>query len=145
MNIARRFFSRLGAWPAWLALTLLLPVIAGGEAATGKRPVSTVRGYLVDMVCVREEAGKLPDLGPKHSRKCLQMPACVESGYAILLSSNEVLKFDAHGNDLTVRLVRASHRDTGWLVKVTGIRQGDEIAVRAIELAPVGAPARKHR
>jgi hypothetical protein len=128
-----------------MALSLLLPVIAGGEAASGKRPVSSVRGYLVDMVCVREEAGKLPDLGPKHSRKCLQMPACVASGYAILLPSNEVLKFDARGNDLTARLVRAGHRDTGWLVKVTGIRQGDEIAVRAIELAPVGAPARKSR
>lgn len=116
-----------------------------GQAASGQIAVSSVRGYLMDMVCVREEGGKLPGLGPKHSRKCLQMPACVEGGYSVLLPTNEVLKFDARGNTLATRLLSVNRRDTGWLIKVTGVRRADEIAVRGIELLPIAVPGRKPR
>jgi len=111
---------------------LLLPLLgaAAPDASTGRE---TLRGYLVDLVCVKEEAGKLSELGPSHTRKCLQMPACVQGGYAILLPSNEVLAFDDHGNELARKRVGSGHQEKGWLVKVTGVRTANQLRVLRIE------------
>jgi hypothetical protein len=100
------------------------------------RPTESVRGYLVDSVCVKEEADQLANLGVKHTRKCLQMPACQESGYALLLPShnNDVLRFDKHGNQLAARLVNGRHGEGGWLLQATGKRNGDEFAVATLEI-----------
>ena len=78
----------------------------------------------------------MADLGSKHTKKCLQMPACRESGYALLLPThnNDVLRFDKHGNDLAARLVNGRHAEGGWLLQVTGKRNGDEFAVVALEV-----------
>jgi hypothetical protein len=103
---------------------------------TKTRTQESVRGYLVDTVCVKEEAAQLADLGSKHTKKCLQMPACRESGYALLLPThnNDVLRFDKHGNDLAAKLVNGRHAEGGWLLQVTGKRNGDEFAVVALEV-----------
>jgi hypothetical protein len=87
---------------------------------------------------VKEEAAQLADLGSKHTKKCLQMPACRESGYALLLPShnNDVLRFDKHGNDLAARLVNGRHVESGWLLQATGRRNGDEFAVATLEIVP---------
>jgi hypothetical protein len=63
------------------------------------------------------------------------MPACRESGYALLLPThNDVLRFDKHGNDLAAKLVNGRHAEGGWLLQVTGKRNGDEFAVVALEV-----------
>jgi len=100
------------------------------------RPKESVRGYLVDTVCVKEEAAQLGNLGVKHTRKCLQMPACQESGYALLLPShnNDVLRFDKRGNQLAAKLVNGRHAEGGWLLQVPGRRNGDEFAVATLEI-----------
>jgi hypothetical protein len=103
---------------------------ANPDAAPRKE---AVRGYLVDLVCVKEEAGKLDVLGPNHTKKCLQMPACVQGGYAVLLPSNEVLAFDEHGNELARKLVASRHQEKGFVVKATGTREGDLLHVLKIE------------
>jgi hypothetical protein len=110
----------------------------GADLSTKPRPAESVRGYLVDTVCVKEEAAQLDALGIKHTRKCLQMPACRESGYALLLSSpnhkNDVLRFDDRGNQLAARLVNGRHAEGGWLLQATGKRKGDEFAVATLEI-----------
>lgn len=101
------------------------------------RPQESVHGYLVDTVCVKEEAAQLADLGSKHTKKCLQMPSCRESGYALLLPShNDVLRFDKRGNDLAARLIDGRHGESGWLLRATGKRTGDQFAVSTLELVP---------
>jgi len=104
--------------------------------ANKPRPKESVRGYLVDTVCVKEEAAQLADLGSKHTRKCLQMPACRESGYALLLPShnNDVLRFDKRGNQLAAKLVNGRHAEGGWLLQATGKRNGEEFAVATLEI-----------
>jgi hypothetical protein len=98
------------------------------------RSQESVRGYLVDTICVREEAAQLAELGLKHTRKCLAMPACRESGYALLLSSNNnVLHFDKRGNDLAARLVNGHRAESGWLLRATGKRTGSQFAVTTLE------------
>jgi len=116
----------------------LLAANARSADLSAKRPTESVRGYLVDTVCVKEEAAQLDALGIKHTRKCLQMPACRESGYALLLSSqnhkNDVLRFDDRGNQLAARLVNGRHAEGGWLLQATGKRKGDEFAVATLEI-----------
>jgi hypothetical protein len=117
-----------------LLITLALPLFLGAAphpGASGHK--ETVRGYLVDLVCVKEEAGKFPGFGPNHSRKCLLMPACSRRGYAVLLPSSEVLSFDDHGNELARKLIASRHQEKGFVVKATGTRQGDHFLVMRIE------------
>lgn len=115
-----------------LVITLSLPLLGAGsrDDSTARQ---TLRGYLVDLVCVKEEAGKLQELGPTHTRKCLQMPACVQGGYAVLLPSNEVLAFDDHGNELARKKIASGHQEKGWLIKVTGIRTANQVRVLRID------------
>jgi hypothetical protein len=113
-----------------IASTLLFSAAPNAGPAVGKE---IVRGYLVDLVCVKEEAGRLNDLGPNHTRKCLQMPACLQGGYAVLLPSNEVLAFDDRGNELARKLIAARHQEKGFLIKATGRREGKRLRVLRIE------------
>jgi hypothetical protein len=68
------------------------------------------------------------------------MPACRESGYALLLPShnpshnNDVLRFDKRGNELAARLINGRRAEGGWLLHVTGKRNGDEFAVATLEI-----------
>lgn len=108
------------------------------------RSQESVRGYLVDTVCVKEEAAQLADLGSKHTKKCLQMPACRESGYALLLpSNNDVLRFDKRGNDLAAMLVNGHRTESGWLLRATGKRTGDQFAVTTLEFFPKASLKRR--
>ncbi len=114
----------------------------GAERGTKMGTQESVRGYLVDTVCVKEEAAQLSQLGVKHTKKCLEMPACRESGYALLLpfNNNDVLHLDKRGNELAARLVNGHRMESGWLLQATGKRTGDQFAVSTLEFvsnAPV--------
>lgn len=106
----------------------------GAKAGTQE----SVHGYLVDTVCVKEEAAQLAQLGAKHTKKCLEMPACRESGYALLLPShnNDVLHFDRRGNELAAKLVSGHRIESGWLLQATGKRTGNQFAVATLEFVP---------
>lgn len=121
-----------------------LAVARSADLGRKARPQESVHGYLVDTVCVKEEAAQLADLGSKHTKKCLQMPSCRESGYALLLPShNDVLRFDKRGNDLAARLIDGRHGESGWLLRATGKRTGDQFAVSTLELVPQSSVKRK--
>lgn len=121
---------------ACCAVGLLAVNARSADLGAKPHPKESVRGYLVDTICVKEEAAQLADLGSKHTRKCLQMPACRESGYALLLPShnNDVLRFDKRGNQLAAKLVDGRHAEGGWLLQVTGNRNGEEFAVATLEI-----------
>lgn len=135
--IFMKYCSRI-LYIACCAVGLLAVDASGADLGLKTRLQESLRGYLVDTVCVKEEAAQLADLGSKHTKKCLQMPACRESGYALLLpsSNNDVLRFDKRGNDLAARLVNGRHMESGWLLRVTGKRNGDEFAVATLEVVP---------
>lgn len=110
---------------SFLILLIIAPsqwtTAASGSPSPGKE---TVSGYLVDLVCVKEEGGKVADFGPDHSKKCLQMPVCLRGGFAILLPSREVLSLDESSNELARKVISNSQKEKGFVVKATGIRQG---------------------
>ena len=123
-------FSRIVClWLLVLSVALSSGAAPGLASHLGKE---VVRGYLVDLVCVKEEAGKFPDLGPNHTRKCLEMPACSQGGYAILLPSNQVLSFDQQGNELVRRWLKSGRQEKGIMIKATGMREGQTFHVLRI-------------
>jgi hypothetical protein len=130
----------------YCAVNLLAVDAWSTDLGTKARIQESVRGYLVDTVCVREEAAQLDRLGSKHTKKCLEMPACRESGYALLLlpNKNDVLHFDKRGNELASRLVSGHRAETGWLLQATGKRTGDQFAVATLDFVPK-SPVKRQR
>ena len=133
MNSSIRIF-----YTVCCAVALLGADARSADLGTKNKFQESVRGYLVDTLCVKEEAAQLSSLGSKHTKKCLQMPTCRESGYALLVPSNnntnDVLRLDKRGNDLAIRLVNSRHAESGWLLRATGKRKGDEFAVSTLEI-----------
>jgi hypothetical protein len=92
-----------------------------------------VQGYLVDMACGREE-GTRPDFGIKHSKECLQMPECVQSGYGVLTSDKKIIAFDAAGNEQAKKFIADVKKSNDIKVTVTGTVKDGTMTVSKIEL-----------
>jgi hypothetical protein len=99
---------------------------------TGKKV--TVHGYLVDIACVLERKSESEHLGQIHTKKCLQMPACERSGYAVMDSQNNVYRFDARGNELAKNLISATDKDKDWRIVVSGKLLGDQLTVAKLQI-----------
>jgi hypothetical protein len=117
--------------PAILALLTVASVLA----VASDKP-QTLNGYLVDVACASENAEKpKADFGAKHSKKCLTMPECEESGYALVTADNKVIKFDAASNEQAKKLIAATDKDKDWKVAVTGtMKQDNTLKVEKITL-----------
>lgn len=96
---------------------------------------ATVKGYLVDLSCAKEEGSKA-GFGAKHTKECLQMPDCVKSGYGVLTSDKKVVKFDAAGNEQAKKFIADEKKPKDVRVNVTGNVKGDTMSVSKIELQP---------
>ncbi len=110
---------------------LALPALAAGK---GKKV--TLKGTLVDISCANERANDLDSLRVKHTRKCLQMPDCDKSGFALLTDDNKVLKFDDDGNASARKLIAGTDREKDWTITVQGRLEGDTLSVKKLTLAP---------
>ena len=111
-----------------LTLVLLIAVALSTFAAETK-----VQGYLVDLACASEE-GQKPGFGAKHSKECLQMPDCANSGYGVLTDDKKVIKFDAASNAKAKQFIAGMNKDKDIKVNVTGTVNGEHMAVSKIEL-----------
>ncbi len=94
---------------------------------------STVTGYLVDLACASEEGGEA-GFGAKHTKGCLQMPECVNSGYGVLTDDKKIIKFDKASNAKAKQFIADLKKTKEIKVNVTGTVTGDNIAVSKIEL-----------
>jgi len=110
-----RSSARIFCIACW-AVSLLAVDARSTDLGVKTRLQESVRGYLVDTLCVKEEASQLAQLGSKHTKKCLEMPACRESGYALLLPAhnNEVLRFDRRGNKVIEGVKYATPRPSRY-------------------------------
>jgi hypothetical protein len=62
------------------------------------------------------------------------MPICAESGYALLTDHDEVLRFNAKGDELARRLIEKHLHTQSWRVSIEGTIQGDQLTVERIRL-----------
>lgn len=119
-----------------LGRTVLLLVLVASPVFAAKGHKVTLKGVLVDVSCATERASDLDSLRAKHTRKCLQMPDCDKSGFALLTPDNKVLRFDDAGNDKARKLIAATERDKEWNIKVAGRLDGDTLTVSKLTLLP---------
>jgi hypothetical protein len=105
-----------------------------GLSASDSPPRQTTRGTLVDLTCATDPKKDLARLRKEHTRRCLLMPVCAESGYALLTESNEVLRFDVKGNELARKLIEKHSHTQNWQVSVEGVVRADQVAVERIRL-----------
>ncbi len=110
------------------ALLLFAAVAVSAFAAD-----ATVKGYLVDIACGTDE-GSRPDFGATHSRACLKMPDCANSGYGVLTPDKKIVKFDKAGNEQAKKFIDSITRNSDIKVAVTGSVSGDSMTVSKIEL-----------
>jgi hypothetical protein len=111
------------------AIILIAAVALSAFAAD----TTTVKGYLVDLSCARED-GQQPGFGAKHSKGCLQMPECEKSGYGVLTDDKKIIVFDAAGNAKAKKFIAGLKKDKDIKVNVTGTLKGDGLKVTKINL-----------
>ena len=111
----------------FVVLTLALMICTTGSLAADKAAKSqTLKGTLVDVACATENAEKpKADFAAKHSKKCLQMPECEESGYALLTADNHIVKLDKESNEAAKKFIASTDHDKDWKVAVTGSMNKD--------------------
>jgi hypothetical protein len=91
-------------------------------------------GYLIDITCALGRREAEPDLGQKHTKRCLQMAACDRSGFGLLLKGNQVLRFDEQGNRLARKLVSKTSKQENFRIVVQGTELNGALQVKKIEL-----------
>lgn len=94
---------------------------------------TTVKGYLVDLACAKED-GQKPGFGAKHSKDCLQMPDCEKAGYGVLTADKKVIKFDKAGNEQAKKFIADMKKAKDVKVTVAGNVTGDTMTVKKIAL-----------
>jgi hypothetical protein len=107
-------------------------LVSSAWAGRGKK--KTFKGYLVDVSCVTERASELGTLGIVHTKRCLQMPDCERSGYAVLTGDRKIIRFDAAGNQQAKQLIASSDRDKDYRIVVSGRVEKESIAVSELRL-----------
>jgi len=115
-----------------LVLFLLSCVV--GLASDAEKQKQVFIGTLVDVTCATDPKRSLSKLRSEHSRKCLLMPVCAESGYALLTDHDEVLQFDADGNALAHKLIQKDSHNQNWRVYIEGVLQEGRLSVQRIKL-----------
>ncbi len=83
---------------------------------------------VVDVNCSKKVAAD-PD---SHARSCAL--SCAGSGFGIITSDKQFLKFDAEGNKKIVEALKASDKKDHLRVDVTGDVNGDTLTVTSIRL-----------
>ena len=97
-----------------------IPAFAAPETFTG---VS-----VIDSNCSKKAAAD-PD---SHTRECALK--CAASGYGILTSGNQFLKFDAAGNAKITEALKTSEKKDHLRADVAGDVKGDTLQVTSIKL-----------
>ena len=107
--------------------------VAGDSEKNSK--TQTINGYLVDVACARENAtNPQPGFAAKHDKGCLQMPECVQTGYAILTEDNRILKLDKQSNETAKNLIANTDKKDNWKVTATGVLNGDLFSAQSLKL-----------
>jgi hypothetical protein len=98
----------------------MVPAIAAAETWTNVP--------LIDHNCLNKVKAD-PD---QHPTSCLI--ACAKSGYGVLTSNGTWLKLDKKGNEEALAALKATKKENGIRVTVTGEREGDSIKVSTLKI-----------
>ncbi len=103
-----------------LAVAMAVPAFAAAEAWND---VAMIDGQCSAKVKANPDA---------HTRDCALM--CSKSGFGIVDSSGNYLKFDAKGNEEAIKMLKSSSKKDHIRVDVTGNKSGDVIHVESLRM-----------
>jgi len=83
---------------------------------------------IVDTMCL----SKVKDNPDAHPTSCLM--SCASSGYGILTSKGDYLKFNDEGNQKALAALKQTDKKDHVRVTVDGDRQGDTIKVKSVSV-----------
>ena len=110
-----------------LAIILTVALSASSFAAD-----VTIKGHLVDVSCSVRKAQR-PGFPATHSKSCMQMPSCNNSGFGVLTEDKQFIKFDEDGNEKARKFLSETKVDNDFKVTVSGSMDGDKLKVVKIE------------
>jgi len=98
-------------------------------------------GYLSDVACatkgVAGDGANLSTHPEKHTVACMKMPACMASGFGILIKAKSgeytFVKFDQKGNEMAKKLLEATKKTDNMKIKVQGTRMIEVANITALE------------
>ena len=95
---------------------------------------SNWQGYLIDRQCaesVREDSDPLTFV-LHHKKDCALMPNCQAKGYS-LFADGKWYDLDKRGNELAVKLLKASKKMRAFYVRIYGMKQGNVLKVQSMK------------
>ena len=102
-----------------------------------------VAGYVVDIACLRKyPSDELVDKARAHTRECLLMGHCIDSGYGLVTPEGEVTLLNTGATAEVVAAVKASRRESGLSLVVDRTCCDGEMAIRSVtetEATPSGS------
>ncbi len=122
-----RFLSTLA-----VALLLCSSLMLRADNVHGKKV--HLHGTLIDLTCWNDRTGDAATLLREHTKRCLQMPDCIRSGYAVVTPDGKVYKLDSASNQTTTQWIAATQQDANWRVDVKGRMQDGLLDVSKIQL-----------
>lgn len=93
-----------------------------------------LHGTLIDLTCWNDRTGDAATLLREHTKRCMQMPDCIRSGYAVVTPDGKVYKLDPASNESTTKWIAATTQDANWRVDVKGRVQDGLLDVTKIQL-----------
>ncbi len=94
----------------------------------------SVEGYIVDLACIRRyPVSEMLERAVRHSKECVLMGHCVESGYGVIEDSGSVIPLDTHATPLIVDAARRSGRERGIRLRVHRHMRDDEMQTESVE------------
>ena len=92
-------------------------------------------GYLIDAQCMKavESTPDALDFIEHHTKDCILMPSCIRDGYVLYLPKKKTwLKLDKKGNQIALKLLRKSKRNSRFFVSVKGKKVKSVLKVASI-------------
>ncbi|MCB4791820.1 MAG: hypothetical protein LHV68_08030 [Elusimicrobia bacterium] len=113
----------------FIVVSLMFFLFAGIGFAKSK-PI-TVKGYILDNVCIKLNQKDLPGCAAKHTKECALTPACYESGYAVYTDEGKLIPLSKKATAKT----RAYLKNTESSIKVmiSGEKSGKYLDIITIQ------------
>lgn len=94
-------------------------------------------GYVVDIACLRKyPRHEALERAREHSRACLLMGHCVESGYGLVSDDGRMLLLDMEATPKVVAAVQPEAAERGIRIRAAREPREEEMVTRSVELLP---------
>lgn len=115
-------------------LGAILAILFAALPAFAADKVQTWTGYLIDRSCaamIKKESKDIPRQVKDHSKSCGLDAACCEAGYSVY-SQGQWIDLDTASSQVAHKLLEASKKNKGHMVKVTGVVKRGEVKASSI-------------